>query len=104
MRRTLRVVARHAHEIPVRVDQRLLQVPDEKGHVLVAAVRALLRTFQDDLFDRAGQFRQHLPRGDDLLLQMLERDLHRGIPVKGNAPGQHLVHRDPEGIDVAARV
>ena len=39
-----------------------------------------------------------------LLVDMLHRDLFRGIPVKGDAAGEHLVQQDADRIDVALGV
>ena len=71
---------------------------------MIARARILLGTFHDDAFQAVGKVRHFHCRGRNLLLQMLERHGHRGIPVKGHMSGHHLVHGDADGIDVALLV
>ena len=38
------------------------------------------------------------------LLEMLDCHRHRCVPVEGNPPGDHLIHDDSQGVNVAAIV
>ena len=87
-------------KISIRIDQGFLQVADQQRHALITPVRAFLRTFQYDLLNGTRQIGNIFSRGDNLLLQVLQRDLNRGIPVKGHPARQHLIHGDAQRIDI----
>ena len=42
--------------------------------------------------------------GYDILLQVLHRYHHRGLPVEGHPSGHHLVHDDTQRVNVALGV
>ena len=79
----------------------ILQVADQRIRVLVPAVRILLHTLQDDLLQPDRDRRVVDAGRRDVVVHVSQRHRHRGIAGEGKLSGQHLVHGDAEGIDVA---
>ena len=91
-------------KVPVRIADRLLEVRRKLLHVLVAPVRALLTTFENDLVNAVRNFGIELSGRRHRFLNVLDRDRDRRITVKRHLSGQHFIERNAQRINIALLV
>ena len=85
----------------IRCHQRLLQILQKLCHVGIPTFLALLGTFENDLLQAHRDLRRVYMGRHHLFLQVLHRHGHCRFPVKGHPAGDHLIHNDTEGINIA---
>ena len=71
---------------------------------LIAVVGILAQGGEEDLLERPRDVRVERGRRRRRLLEVLHDDGDGRVGVEGDAPGQHLVEDDAEGVEVSARV
>ena len=78
-----------------------LQIGNQLRHVLISAVRTLLAALQYDLLDAPRNVRNKFARRRHRLLDLLDCDRNRRLPVERDPPCQHFKQSDPERINIA---
>ena len=89
----------------VRADQLMTSIQATQiGFHLVHRPVALFRLFfegsHDDALELLGKLRNPHPRGDRVLVHLLGEDAHHRVGVVRHVPGDHLVEKHPERVDV----
>ena len=70
----------------------------------IAVLRQLGHRLFGDLHQRRRDLRRDLMQGTGLVRDLLDGHLHSVCRIKGQMAGQHLVHHDTHGVDVAGAV